>query len=323
MTTAPSEPAATPIRDLGYRGWQGAMIPDAMRWWVIAATGVRMAWRMMWLRRLLFFAWMPAAIFGTPFFLYEQALQERAWMREAVGVIRTLAGEEIARQFQEDPAGTRHLVWSWLIKNFFQWPQAYLMIVLVGLVAPPLIARDMRSRAFLLYFSRPLTRGEYILGKAATVWTYLLLITAAPSLTLYVFGVLLSPELSVVGDTWDIPLRILAATLVVLIPPTAVALVFSSLTNDSRFASFGWFAIWVLGEVTWTMVYLSTFNPSTQTGHDWKFVSLIRMLRDVESWIFGLERGIVDVLPSLAALTVITVGSLIVLFRRVAAPMQI
>ena len=323
MTTAPSEPAATPIRDLGYRGWQGAMIPDAMRWWVIAATGVRMAWKMMWLRRLLFFAWMPAAIFGIPFFLYEQALQEPGWSREAISAVRTFAGEEIAAQFQGDPAGSRHLVWSWLIKNFFQTPQAYLMIVLVGLVAPPLIARDMRSRAFLLYFSRPLTRGEYILGKAATVWTYLLLITAAPSLTLYLFGVLLSPELSVIGDTWDIPLRILAATVVVLVPPTAVALVFSSLTNDSRYAAFAWFAIWVLGHVTWWMVWGMTYNPSTQTGHDWKLVSLIHMLRDVESWIFGLEQGITDVLPSLIGLTVITVVSLVILFRRVAAPMQI
>ncbi|HUG89363.1 MAG TPA: ABC transporter permease subunit [Planctomycetaceae bacterium] len=340
MTPIPSErpagagtPAARaapagPIHDLGYRGWQGATIPDAMRWWVIAATGVRMAWKSMWLRRMLFFAWMPAFAFAVPFFVYEQALQDPGWLRGAAGTIEVYAGRELAQQFQRDPSGTRHLVWSWLIMTYFQSPQAYLMIVLIALVVPPLISRDLRSRAFLLYFSRPLTRSEYVLGKAATVWCFLLLITAAPSLALYVFGVLLSPDLGVLLDTWDIPLRILAATVVVRVPTTALALWFSSMTTDSRYAAFAWFAVWVLGYVTWTIVYTSTsrYDQATGTlqgGRDWKLVSLIRMLHDVESWVFGMRSNFAEVLPSLGVLTAITVVSVVWLFRRVAAPMRI
>ena len=134
---------------------------------------------------------------------------------------------------QEELDQARHHVWAWLLQTLFRYPQGVLMVLVVGLVAPPLIAQDVRSRAFLLYFSRPLTRGEYILGKAAVVWCYLLLITTLPALTLYVMAVLFSPDLSVVEHTWDLPLRILAASAVLMIPTTAVALFFSSLTYNA------------------------------------------------------------------------------------------
>lgn len=55
------------------------------------------------------------------------------------------------------------------------------MVMVIGLIAPPMISQDVRSRAFLLYFSRPLTRGEYLLGKLASVWVYLSLISTLPA----------------------------------------------------------------------------------------------------------------------------------------------
>ena len=70
-----------------------------------------------------------------------------------------------------------------------------------------MISQDFRSRAFLLYFSRPLTKVQYIAGKAATISLYLLCVTMFPALLLYLVGVLLSPDISVLYATWDLPLR--------------------------------------------------------------------------------------------------------------------
>ncbi len=72
--------------------------------------------------------------------------------------------------FNADPSTARHEVWSLLLMTFFRYPQAVLMVLLVGMIAPPLISQDFRSRAFLLYFSRPITPVEYVFGKAMVVW---------------------------------------------------------------------------------------------------------------------------------------------------------
>ena len=73
---------------------------------------------------------------------------------------------------------------------------------------PPLISQDIRSRAFLLYFSRPLTRMEYLVGKTASLWAYLAMITAVPALSLYAIGVVLSPNLSVVSPRGICPFEL-------------------------------------------------------------------------------------------------------------------
>ena len=96
-------------------------------------------------------------------------------------------------------------------------PQAVLLAVVIGLVAPTLISRDMRAKAWLVYFTRPVGRREYILGKATILLMLVLAITMLPALALWLMGVLVSPSLSVALETWDLPLRIIVASLALAI----------------------------------------------------------------------------------------------------------
>jgi ABC-type transport system involved in multi-copper enzyme maturation permease subunit len=208
------------------------------------------------------------------------------------------------------------------------------MLLLIGLIGPPLISRDVRSRAFLLYFSRPLSAWEYVLGKASVVWFYIGAISTAPALTLYGLGVLLSPNLGVVADTWDLPFRILGASVLLMVPTTALILMFSSLTTESRYAGFAWFATWVLGWVTYVALTVIEFqadfenfefdDPSSSFAEAsrWSFVSLHHMLGQIQGWIFGLEGSLGSVLPLIVLVTVITVVATTVLIRRVAGQVR-
>ena len=203
------------------------------------------------------------------------------------------------------------------------------MALVVGLIAPPLISQDIRSRAFLLYFSRPLGRAEYILGKLATIWAYLCMITLAPALFLYLLGILLSPEVGVIAATWDLPLRIVVATAILSIPTASLALCISSLTQESRYAAFAWFAIWILGWVTFGV--LSTVETIADSGGKdpipfsdesvWVHCSLYHTLGQVQSWVFGFAE-FQQVQISALVLVVLTCFSLFVLMRRVDAPMR-
>ncbi|HOM16413.1 MAG TPA: ABC transporter permease subunit [Thermoguttaceae bacterium] len=223
----------------------------------------------------------------------------------------------------------RHTIWCWLMGMFFRYPQGMVMMLLVGMLAPPLAARDVSSKAFLLYFSRPIGWGDYLLGKLGVLWVYLGIISVGPALALYLFGVLLSPSLTVLEHTWDIPLRIAAATVVLVTPTSILALAFSSLTSRSWAAGFAWFAVWFFGYIGYQVIWLRTewaerWDPSfsaASTEH-WSLISFYHVLRTVQGWIFGLESKMVLVQASAAVLVALTAVSLVVLSRRISAPIR-
>jgi ABC-2 type transport system permease protein len=320
-----------PLHDLGYRRWDGELNPQILRWWVIAQTGVRLAWRSRWLRRMLVLAWIPAAACGAAFFALENSLNNPREIADALNLFARNYPQAglVAEQIKGDPSSARVALWPMILLTFFRLPQGVITVMLVALIAPPLIARDLRSRAYLLYFSRPITRLEYVFGKMAVVAAYLLMVTLVPGVALYVLGVALSPEFAVVYDTWDLPLRVAAASTIVIIPTVTFALALSALLGESRYATFCWFAPWVLGFVAFMSMTamhetrrLHGRNPLL-ISNKWSIVSPYHTLGEVQTWVFGIEKDFANVAPEACLLSVVTLVSMAVLLRKVAAPMRV
>jgi ABC-2 type transport system permease protein len=74
--------------------------------------------------------------------------------------------------------------------------QATLSIFVTALIGPGLISPDLTNNALPLYFSRPFSRAEYVLGKFSVLFILLSLITAAPLLVIYVV------KASLAGPQW-------------------------------------------------------------------------------------------------------------------------
>ena len=256
-----------PVHDLGYRKWAGERMSRLLRPLVVAKAGISLVWRRRWLRMMLIFAWLPIIVFGVMIFMFELASTDQDARQ---GIAQTLAfafqRPDLAMGMIEDHGAMRHDVWASLILAFFRMPQLIAMVLLVGLIAPMLISYDLRSKAYLMYFSRPLSPLEYIVGKSAVLWFFLSAITLVPALALYVVAIFMSPDLSVIGQTWDIPLRIIGATLVLVVPTTALALCYSSFTSESRYATFSWFATWAMGFVAYGVLTYSGIRRGPGRG---------------------------------------------------------
>ncbi|MEM7559012.1 MAG: ABC transporter permease subunit [Planctomycetota bacterium] len=303
-----------PLHDVGYRGWEGEKTSDRNRWWIIATTGVQLAFRSTWLSRTLVLSWVPAIVVGVLFFIYEQSIVNPG-MREVVQGMVFAAGTsgvggELAEQVMLDPESARHEVWSSLVLIFFRYPQAVLMLLVVAIVSTRLISADLRNRGYLLYFSRPLTPSTYILGKAFVVWAFMAMIITLPALSLYCVGLALSPDWKVIFDTWDLPLRIALASAVLMVPVSSVALACSALTSETRYAVFSWFSFWVVGWVSyWVMYFAETQRLMSQMGPpsggrdframqaditeklrytNWEIISPFHVLGRVQQYVFGL-----------------------------------
>lgn len=356
-----------PIHDVGYRGWSGKKTSPLTRWWIIAATGVRLSFTSRWVRRLLFVAWLPVLYWGVAFFAIEQGLNTNAGLLASTDLKRVVDNDmlnEIDSELSEkasrktlammlkrelpmlpkvdvlaealesgDEDRARNTVWAWLLLTFFRYPQGLLILMLLGFVTPSLISQDVRSRAFLLYFSRPIGRLEYMFGKVMVPAIYITLVTSLPALALYLFAIMMSPESAVFWSTWDIPFRIIIATFALVIPTASLAVMLSSLTHESRFASFAWFAIWALGHGAWFAVLIAQsarmreapFDPvvlDSNLVQTWSVLSLYNNVGAVQSWIFGFEK-FTDIWPGGLALLVITAFSITMLYRRVSAPIRV
>jgi len=350
-----------PLHEVGYRGWTGGMHRPGAAAPVIAATGLRLAWQSRWLRRSLLFAWSPAVVFAVSVFAFERLLAESGadgLLANRMGggsgiILRTVLGDALRGEAGgRDPAGEsaghtpdslRRQVWRRLLLAFMRAPQAVLLAIVIGLVAPPLISRDVRAKAWLFYFTRPVGCWDYVVGKAAVLAMIVALVSLLPAVTLWLAGVLMSPSIEVAAKTCDLPLRIAAATVALAVPTVLMALACSAVTTESRIATFAWFAIWTAGWVAHAALFSASLvnaEPAPAApglvgprwlvqaaGLDprvdrWAWVSLYHAIGAVQAWIFGVQTEPAAFLPALAALATVSLLSLIVIHRRVTAPLR-
>jgi hypothetical protein len=115
-----------PIHNLGYREWKGELRSSSTRWLVVAEIGIRRAWQSAWLRRMMFFAWVPGIVMGFMIFIYEQSAKQGGEMQDmmsagAMALVTHESPEIIFRRIQQERMLTgarpsmgaeRHLFWS-------------------------------------------------------------------------------------------------------------------------------------------------------------------------------------------------------------------
>lgn len=333
-----------PIYELGYRHWEGRRLPSWLRWWTIARSGIALAFRSKVLRRLLFVAWAPLLYFGPLFFAVgyvTDPARPASARSEWAGFARAFLGPEMGNRLVTDPESLRPLVWSAIFSHFFMYSQSFLTFLVLAIVGPPLIAQDVRGKAFLLYFSKPITRAEYLLGKASTAFFFVFLVTLFPGLVLYAVSVAFSPSWAVLGSTGATLWRMGAASLVIATPGVLLVLLFSSLTSEGRYAGFGWIAAWLLGELFFQILE----QVPGLRGSGWIFLP---SLRETTSVLVGAVFDIESVLRAADQLTargtsrlaemlhspysparaagywaVLCASCLAVLTRRISAPLRV
>lgn len=333
-----------PIYDLGYRPWDGRLTPAWTRWWAISRSGIGLAFRSKILRRFLFLAIAPLFYFGPLFFAIGYVSDPaRISQPGSLGAefVRGFLGREMAERFISDPASVRPHVWSAIFAFYFAYIQSSLTFFVLAIVGPPLISQDVRSKAFLLYFSKPVTRMEYLLGKGGTALFYVFLVTLLPGLVLYAVSIAFSPSFAVLADTALTVPRIGVASLAVALPPTLVVLAFSSLTSNPRYATFAWIALWLLGNLFVRALKAApglrgegwTFFPSLQEASSIAVGSIFDVASVVEfsEQLSGVGRSQLRMMlesPYSAAtawtyLAAVCAGAFAIIYRRISAPMRI
>ncbi len=239
-----------PIYEFGYRTITDKQLGRHTGWISIAMSGIRMNWKSKLARRLIIGSWAPLLYFGAIFFMVgkvtETGLVEES--SSAMGMVVGLFGPAAAEQLATNPEALRTPIWTIL----FYWQlnvQIFATIFMLAIVGPGLISDDLRTKAFPLYFAKPLSRTGYILGKFLTAAFFVAMVSLFPALFLYILSILFSPGLSTISQTIPVLLRLLPVYATILLASGSLILVLSSLTWSRRYLGFAWVALWFLSEL--------------------------------------------------------------------------
>jgi ABC-2 type transport system permease protein len=213
----------------------------------VTLQGVRAQLKSRLTRVVLLFALLPALCLAMMLIAWGLLEQQAEFIRPLFAFLN------FPREMMVDPRAFRYPMWNMAFHFFFS-VEMFFSMILVVLVGPGLISQDLRFNAMPLYFSRPLTRFDYFLGKLGVIGFFLGMVAIVPAVLAYVLGLLFSLDLSVVKDTW----RLLAASivygLVIVVSAGTLMLALSSLSRSSRYVGLFWVGIWIISGAVGTIL---------------------------------------------------------------------
>lgn len=233
-----------PIFDQGYQHWHGTLSGHAGRWLTVTRSGVRSQLRNRWPLLWILAAWVPALGLAAVLIVWGLFEQKSSFIMSWLGFLRNLPAEMLS-----DPKQFRVFVWTWSYAIFFQLEIFFSMVLLI-LIGPGIISRDLRFNAMPLYFSRPLRRIDYFGGKLGILAAYLSAVTLVPALLAYVLGIFFSMDFSIVLDTGRLLGAVVLYCLVIIVSAGVLQLALSSLTRSSLYVGIVWAGMWILSNVT-------------------------------------------------------------------------
>lgn len=158
------------IREKGYSRWEGKLRTTSCRWTPIFLTGVRSVFRKKFSKLLFSLALSPFLIF-----LIAVYVSTKPELKILSGLIRQLKSDAM------------------IFQTFYTNGFLVFMLVIISIFGgADLISADLRFKALPLYFSRPLNKVDYLMGKMSIVLFYLLLFTLVPGMLLLLAKIIFS-----------------------------------------------------------------------------------------------------------------------------------
>jgi ABC-type transport system involved in multi-copper enzyme maturation permease subunit len=271
-----------PIHDQSYRHYGGGKAAPGRSWTVIAWAGIKTLIRKRIFMGLLIFAWAPFIVRAVQFYIsanYPQA------------AILT-PGAETFRQYLEQ-------------QDFF----VFLITVYVG---AGLIANDRRANALQIYLSKPLMRSEYIAGKLAVLFGFLIFITLVPAMFLLFLKVMFDGNFTFLKTNLFLVPAITIAALLQVTLASFTMLALSSLSKSARYVG-----ILYVGITFFTLAIYGVLYAITGSSR-MSWISIGANVSQVVDVVFRLKpRYTTPWQVSLLVIIALVVISISVLERRV------
>jgi len=282
-----------------YRRFEGELRPRPLRFLTIAWSGIRLGFR----RKLPAFLLYGPVLIGCIIACFRVHFAFALQSGELGG-----AGDQVGAAMISSVLGD-------VVDNIFIYIQntAFFALIAVAWYGSGLISEDRRLGANLLYFSRPITRLDYLLGKFLSAGMFGALALMVPCMVVCGIASFSSPDWSFLTEEWDKILKILLFSSLWVATVCVVVLAVSSLVGRKTLALVGVVGFVVLsGGVS--QVLAAAFNEDRFT-----LFSLFQNFERIGQWILDRQDpgDTVTVESTLWALGSLWAVCLVVLTNRV------
>ena len=273
----------SPIHDQSYRHYGGGKALPGRAWAVIAWAGI-----MSMIRKRVFLGLMLLSL--LPFIIYAA----RAWGAANYPQFSMLAVNAETFRWYLELQGT-----------FFLFP----ITVWAG---AGLIANDRRANALQIYLSKPLMRSEYIAGKLAVLFGFLLLITFVPAMLLLLLKVAFDGNFKFLSENLFLIPAITVGSMIQVSVAAFLMLALSSLSKSARYVGILYVGITFFTGAIYTVLYAITGSSRVA------WISVNNNVLQVVDVVFRLKpRYSVPWQVSLLVIIAVIVVSISILERRV------
>jgi len=217
------------IQEKGYGHWDGRLIERRLPWWPITRTAIRMAFRTRHFKFFFSGAFIPAIVYLVGIYVSER-LDDFRFM---------IKGSE--KFLVINPGYFK----SYLTGDFL----IFMMVLLMVFSGAGLIADDLKFNALQLYFARPLKKKDYLLGKAAVVGFFVLLLTLIPAVLFIIFKLIFSGNFEFLTSYPWLPASIAGYSLLITAFFACYTLLLSALSKNRRYVAIMIFAVYFFSDI--------------------------------------------------------------------------
>jgi len=238
-----------PLHDAHYQHWDGVHTGIWGRRWVIAQNGLSAALRNKPLRGLMVSCWLGGLIMAGVLFVVGQLLVPDSivvqWVAKMNSNLRSFAGMLTLwlHDHPEISVGTTQNV----LFYFYCVYSMPLSIFALGMALPTLITRDLASNAIVIYSSKAVTRGDYLMGKFFTAFGVMSLTWLGPVCGAWFVGNLLAPDWKFFWHARIALFHALVFGLSSMVILSLLALGVSAVSSREKSTPAIWFIWWALG----------------------------------------------------------------------------
>ncbi len=243
-----------PIFDQGYQHWNGRLSGHAWRWVAVTRQGVRQQLQRRRTKWLVSAAIVPALMLATVLVFWGLLEQQSILIQPYLSLVQFLPEEVRA-----GPKAYRNPIWTISFNIFFR-VETFFSMLLVLTVGPDLVSQDLRFNAMPLYFSRPIRRLDYFLGKLGVIAVFLAAAEIGPAVAAYALGVAFSLDPGVFKDTWRLLVGSVVYGIVVVVSAGTLMLALSSLSRNARLVGAAWIGLWLISNFTSAVLIHTTPN---------------------------------------------------------------
>ncbi|HUR57732.1 MAG TPA: ABC transporter permease subunit [Opitutaceae bacterium] len=240
--------------------WREAPRGVGYRRWTIIRTGLRQISSTRFFRILIYTAWVAGTAIAALGFAFSQSIATGGWLEavahnispRAEALVIAMGG--LVALYPDVCVGT--------VFTLIFWAHSYvgLTLTLLALTAmiTQLITRDRASNALTIYLSRPLTSGDYLLGKLGMIVGVILLVWTGPLLLGWLLSMVLSSERDMIVYSFEPFMRALAFNGIALVVLAPLTLGISALSRSAPGTMAMWLGLWLAG---WLLAGFPNASP--------------------------------------------------------------